>query len=74
MSGRDIASSDDRVFYGEIRDNGAAIDEVLVHLMRAPHSYTREDVVEINCHGGAGPLNAVLELVLTHGARLAGPG
>jgi len=73
--GRDIKTSRARVFYGEVRDDdGAAIDEVLVHVMRAPHSYTREDVVEINCHGGAGPLNAVLELVLIHGARIAEPG
>jgi tRNA modification GTPase len=42
--------------------------------MVAPHSYTREDVVEINGHGGAGPLNAILELVLREGARLAQPG
>lgn len=42
--------------------------------MRAPHSYTREDIVEINGHGGTGPLNAILELVLTSGARVADPG
>lgn len=72
--GRDIRRRPGRVFHGEIRDGDQPIDEVLVHLMRAPHSYTREDVVEINCHGGPGPLNAVLELVLREGARLAGPG
>jgi tRNA modification GTPase len=50
------------------------IDEVLVMIMRAPHSYTREDVVEINCHGGMIPLRNTLELVLRQGARLAEPG
>lgn len=72
--GRDLRSDSNRVFYGEIHDGSAPVDEVLVHVMRAPRSYTREDVVEINCHGGAGPLGAVLELVLRCGARLAGPG
>lgn len=73
-TGRDVARERRRVFYGEIRDGATVVDEVLVHVMRAPHSYTCEDVVEINCHGGAGPLNAVLDLVLREGARLAGPG
>jgi tRNA modification GTPase len=50
------------------------IDEVLVGIMRAPHSYTKEDVVEINCHGGALPLRKTLEMVLKVGARLAQPG
>ena len=72
---RDISAGKGRVFHGAIVDgDGAAIDEALVHVMRAPHSYTREDVVEINCHGGGGPLNAVLERVLESGARLAEPG
>lgn len=53
---------------------GARIDEVLVVVMRAPKTYTREDVVEINCHGGILPLRKVLELVLKNGARLAEPG
>lgn len=73
-SGRRPSDRTRRIFYGEIRENGAALDEVLLHVMRAPHSYTREDVVEINCHGGAAPLHAVLEAVLHAGARLAGPG
>ena len=64
-----------RIFHGHILDDtGRALDEVLVHLMRAPRSYTREDVVEINCHGGPAPLRAVLEETLRHGARLARPG
>lgn len=50
------------------------IDEVILTIMRAPRSYTKEDIVEINCHGGIVALRAVLELVLESGARLAEPG
>jgi tRNA modification GTPase len=50
------------------------IDEVLLTVMRAPHSYTKEDVVEINCHGGPIALRRALELVLENGCRLAEPG
>ncbi|HZE21987.1 MAG TPA: tRNA uridine-5-carboxymethylaminomethyl(34) synthesis GTPase MnmE, partial [Desulfobaccales bacterium] len=50
------------------------IDEVLLSLMRAPHTYTREDVVEINCHSGYGVLRRILDLALAQGARLARPG
>jgi tRNA modification GTPase len=62
--------------YGHIIDpeNGDAVDEVLLAYMPAPHTYTREDVVEINCHGGPLPLQRVLELTLRYGARLAQPG
>ena len=65
-----------RVLYGYIKDplTGNKIDEVLVTVMRAPHSYTREDVIEINCHGGMVTLRKTLELVLKQGARLADPG
>jgi len=63
-----------QVYYGEMIDGGVAVDEVLVHVMRAPHSYTTEDVVEINAHGGAGPLHTILSLCLREGARLAEPG
>lgn len=74
-TGRDLRTSRARVFHGHVVDaQGAPLDEVLVHVMRAPRSYTREDVVEINGHGGAGPLRAILEEVLRHGARLARPG
>lgn len=73
-AGRRLEDGARRVYYGEIRDGSVAVDEVLVHVMRAPHSYTTEDVVEINTHGGAAPLHAVLDLVLRAGARLAGPG
>ncbi len=65
-----------QLYYGEIVNpqDGHPIDEVLVVLMRAPKTYTREDIVEINCHGGYLVLQKVLELVLTQGARLAQPG
>ena len=57
--------------HGFIVSEGKRIDEVLVSVMRAPRTYTREDVVEINCHGGILATRAVLDLVLKHGARLA---
>lgn len=55
-------------------DNGRTLDEVLLAIMRAPRSYTREDCVEIQAHSGAVVLNAILTLVLRQGARLANPG
>jgi len=61
--------------YGWIKDKqGKVIDEVLLGLMRAPFSYTREDVVEINCHSGIVVLRKILDRVLECGARLAEPG
>lgn len=60
--------------YGCIMRGKDVLDEVLVSVMRAPRSYTREDVVEINCHGGSACVRAVLELTLENGARLAEPG
>jgi tRNA modification GTPase len=64
-----------RLYLGHIIDPaGEIIDEVLVSIMRAPHTYTREDVVEINCHSGYGVLRRILELALAAGARLARPG
>ncbi len=61
--------------YGWIVDQRAnIIDEVLLTVMRAPKSYTREDVVEVNCHGGMVAMRRVLDLVLENGARLAEPG
>lgn len=62
--------------YGHIIDpnQGEVIDEVMVALMRGPKSFTREDIVEINCHGGIIALQSVLEILLKHGARLAEPG
>ncbi len=63
-----------RLTYGRIVEDGRQLDEVLVSVMRAPHSYTTEDVVEINCHGGLVATQMVLEAVLRKGARLAEPG
>jgi len=60
--------------YGFLVDGKEIIDEVMVTLMRAPHSYTREDVVEINCHGGSLMMQRILRSVLKSGARLAEPG
>ena len=62
------------IHYGYIVDNGEKIDEVLVSLMRTPKTFTKEDVVEINTHGGINTTNKVLELLLSHGCRLAVPG
>ncbi len=64
------------IIYGFIVDpkTGEKIDEVLVSIMRAPMTYTKEDVVEINCHGGMLPVRKTLQLCLKGGARLAEPG
>ena len=62
------------IHYGHIVEEGRVIDEVLVLLMRAPRSYTTEDTVEIDCHGGILVTKKVLELALKEGARLAEPG
>ena len=63
------------MIYGNIYDDkDEIIDEVLISIMKAPHSYTREDVVEINCHGGIAAVNKILDLVIKYGARLAEPG
>jgi tRNA modification GTPase len=65
-----------RLTYGHILDpvSGERVDEVLAVYMPAPQTYTRQDVVEIDCHGGPAPLRRVLDLCLAHGARRAGPG
>jgi tRNA modification GTPase len=60
--------------YGKIVDNHKIIDEVILSVMRGPKSYTRQDVVEINCHGGRLSLRKILDLTLKHGCRLASPG
>ncbi len=62
------------IHYGYIRDGEEFLDEVLVMLMRGPRSFTAEDTVEINCHGGVYAMNRILELVTRKGARLAEPG
>ena len=60
--------------YGHIYDGHEEVDEVLAGVLRGPHSFTAEDTVEFNCHGGPQVTKRVLELCLTHGARLAEPG
>ena len=62
------------IHYGHIIDNNEIIDEVLVSIMLSPKTFTKEDIIEINCHGGINTTNKVLELVLSNGARLAEPG
>ncbi|WP_020007127.1 tRNA uridine-5-carboxymethylaminomethyl(34) synthesis GTPase MnmE [Salinicoccus albus] len=62
--------------YGHIIDPSTAetVEEVMAAVMKAPKTYTREDIVEINCHGGVHTVNRVLQLTLKHGARMAEPG
>ena len=75
--GKDLAKvHTNTINYGHIidPDNNEEVDEVMVSVMRAPHTYTCEDVVEINCHGGLLATNRILQLVLSYGARMAEPG
>ena len=75
FKGKDLHKVDSHTInYGYIMDNNEVIDEVLVSVMLAPKTYTTEDIIEINCHGGISTTNKVLELLLTNGARLAEPG
>ena len=60
--------------YGFIKDGEEKIDEVLVTVMKAPKTFTKEDIVEINCHGGIAVTNKILQLLLNRGCRLAEPG
>ena len=62
------------IHYGHIIDNEEIVDEVLVSVMRTPRTFTVEDVVEVNCHGGIATTQKVLELLLTHGCRQADAG
>ncbi len=62
------------IHYGRIVRNATTVDEVLLAVMRAPRTFTREDVVEITCHGGLLPAKLMLDAVLENGARLAEPG
>ncbi|MBV8086244.1 MAG: tRNA uridine-5-carboxymethylaminomethyl(34) synthesis GTPase MnmE [Chloroflexi bacterium] len=73
-SARRCAYDSHRLYHGHIRDGDELVDEVLLACMRAPRSYTAEDVVEIHGHGGAAPLERILHLALAAGARLANPG
>ena len=73
--GKDLEKQESHTMhYGHIKNNEEIIDEVLVSIMRAPRTFTKEDVVEINCHGGISSTNKILETLLTSGCRLAEPG
>ena len=62
------------IHYGFIYDEDKILDEVMVSVFKSPHSFTTEDIVEINCHGGILVLQKILELLIRNGARLAEPG
>ena len=75
--GKDLSKvQTNTINYGHVidPDSDEEVDEVMVSVMRAPHTYTCEDVVEINCHGGLLATNRILQLVLSYGARMAEPG
>ena len=75
FKGKDLTKVDTHtIHYGFIVDNDMEIDEVLVNVMISPKTYTTEDTVEINCHGGISTTNRILELLVEKGARLAEPG
>lgn len=75
FKGKDLKQVDTHtIHYGFIMDEEEKIDEVLVTIMKAPRSFTTEDVVEINCHGGISATTKILETLLSHGCRLAEPG
>ena len=71
-SGKEL--KDHAIHYGYIKDGEETIDEVLVMVMKGPHSFTGEDTVEINCHGGVYVVKRILETVIKYGARPAEPG
>lgn len=73
-SSKPSAAASHTIHFGHVQRNGRTIDEVLLAVMRAPRTFTREDVVEITCHGGILPAKLVLDAVLNSGARLAEPG
>ena len=74
FSGNIFDAKSHTIHYGFIMDGNQPVDEVLVSIFRAPKTYTREDVVEINCHGGVFITRKILSLVLSNGATLARPG
>jgi len=75
FKGKDLTRVDSHTInYGYILNNDEIIDEVLVSIMKAPKTFTKEDVVEINCHGGIATTNKILEILLNNGCRLAEPG
>jgi tRNA modification GTPase len=73
-SGPPSAAQTHTIHFGKIVRGGRVVDEVLLSVMRAPRTFTRQDVVEITCHGGLLPAKLVLDTVLENGARLATPG
>ena len=74
FKGKDLTKVDTHtIHYGHIHENNKIIDEVLVSVMLAPKTFTREDIIEINCHGGIATTNKILELLLLKGVRLAEP-
>ena len=73
-SARAAKAESHTIHYGRITRGGQTVDEVLIAVMRAPRTFTREDVVEITCHGGLLPAKAVLDTILESGSRLALPG
>ena len=75
FKGKDLTKAESHTInYGHIVDEDTIVDEVLVSIMKAPKTFTTEDIVEINTHGGIAPTNKVLELLLENGCRLAEPG
>lgn len=75
FKGKDLTKVNSHtIHYGYIVDKEEEIDEVLVMVMLSPKTFTTEDVVEINCHGGIATINRILELLISSGARLAEPG
>ncbi len=73
-SAKPSAAASHTILYGRVVRDGRQIDEVLLAVMRAPRTFTREDVVEISCHGGLLPAKTILDAILHAGARLAEPG
>ncbi len=75
FKGKDLTKQESHtIHFGTIRDEGKIVDEVLVSLFVAPHSYTKENVVEISCHGSDFIVKQIIKLLLKHGARLANAG
>ena len=75
FKGKDLTKQESHtIHYGYIVDENEVVDEVLVSIMKSPRTYTAEDIVEINCHGGITTTNKILEVLLKNGTRLAEPG
>ena len=75
FKGKDLSKQESHtIHFGHIVDGGIILDEVFVSLFIAPRSYTRENVVEISCHGSAYIIEAVIKLLIKNGARAAQPG